>query len=198
MGLPHGVSPNPFYVHNFFLVHIKLSSDTYKFLSVHNTDTPFILKYRQISIVCFHFTCVYTNQHSLCTYTFSLYISNTFHEKYNFYLYITQILFENTFSQINFDLSFLFHLYIQPSTIGIERSIIPCETAFKPMGLSYGVSPNPPMYIHLSLYINTRSCTYSLPCTQFKLVNNQVTLVLNVRFTDKLRSFVFVSSVHIH
>src|ERR1044072_6661588 len=69
------------------------------------------------------------------------------------------------------------------NTIGIKRSIIPGETAFKPMGHPYGVSPNPPMYIHTSLYINTRSCTYLLPCTQFKLVNNQVTLVSNVRFT---------------
>ena len=83
------------------------------------------------------------------------------------------------------------------NTIGIERSIIPGETAFKPMGLPYGVSPNSFMYIIISLYITTflctstfslyittRSCTYLLPCTQIKLVNNQVTLVLNVRFTD--------------
>src|ERR1044072_5851786 len=46
------------------------------------------------------------------------------------------------------------------------------------------------MYIHLSLYINTRSCTYSFPYTQFKLVNNQVTLVLNVRFTDTCLYFI--------
>src|ERR1043165_4793623 len=55
------------------------------------------------------------------------------------------------------------------NTIGIERSIIPGETAFKPMGHHHGVSPNPPMYIHILLYINTRSCTYSFPCTQFNL-----------------------------
>src|ERR1044072_129740 len=81
---------------------------------------------------------------------FSLYISNSFHT--NLYLYTIQILFTQT--QIYFGRSFLFRLYIQMNTIGIERSIIPGETAFKPMGHPYGVSPNPPMYIHLCLYIN--------------------------------------------
>ena len=45
MGLPHGVSPITFFcVHNISL-YIQISS-------VHNTDTPFILKYRQTPIVC--------------------------------------------------------------------------------------------------------------------------------------------------
>src|ERR1051325_3132365 len=137
----------------------------------------------------------------LCTYqTFSQILFQ------NFYLYITQILlFQNFLSVHNTDTSFsklspvhntdtlsfekyfftdktsiirfCFICTFTLNTIGIERSIIPCETAFKSMGLSYSVSPNPPMYIHLCLYINTRSCTYSFPCTQSKLVNNQVTLV---------------------
>src|ERR1051325_7166765 len=129
------------------------------------------------SLVYTQTNILYVHTHFPCTYQI-LFIQN-FLSVHN-----TDTFFENTFSQINFNFSFPFHLYIQPSTIGIERSIILCETAFKPMGHPYGVSPNPPMYIHLSLYINTRSCTYSFPCTQFKLVNNQVTLVLNVRFTD--------------
>src|ERR1051325_9793096 len=97
-------------------------------------------------------------------------------------MYIIQILFTQT--QINFDRSFPFRLYIQLNTIGIERSIIPGETAFKPMGYPYGVSPNPPMYIHLSLYINSSFVYIFTSLYTFKLVNNQVTLVLNVRFTD--------------
>ena len=104
MGLHHGVSPITFfYVHNISL-YIQISS-------VHNTDTPYILKNRQTPIVCCFHLCIF--KPTFFMYIFSLYISkNSFFSKTNFYLYITQILFENTFLQINFDLSFLFYLYI--------------------------------------------------------------------------------------
>src|ERR1051325_11304003 len=154
MGLPHGVSPKTFfYVHNYFLVHIKLSSDKYKFLSVHNTDTF----YTQVQT---NFDRLFSLHLCIRKPTFFMYIHIFFvHIKYFsckikfFYLYITQIL--STQTQINFDRSFPSRLYIQLNTIGTKRSIIPGETAFKPMGHPHGVSPNPPMYIHPSLYINS-------------------------------------------
>src|ERR1051325_12187169 len=80
MGLPHGVSPKSFYVHIQFSLYIFKSS-------------LLIFKHKQTSFVCFH-SFVYPpsngppsrckSQHSLCTYIFSLYISNTFHVKYKF------------------------------------------------------------------------------------------------------------------
>src|ERR1044072_7673740 len=79
-----------------------------------------------------------------------LYISNSFCIHTNFCLYIIQILFTDKIRSF-VSVSSVYTL----NTIGIERSIIPCETAFKPMGLPDGVSPNPPMYIHLCLYINS-------------------------------------------
>src|ERR1051325_1896108 len=101
---------------------------------------------------------------------------------YQFYLYIIQDPLCK-YSSIDKLRPFVFiSLVYTLNTIGIKRSIIPGETTFKPMGLPYGVSPNHPMYIHTSLYINTCSCTYLLPCTQFKLVNNQVTPVLKRSF----------------
>src|ERR1051325_5613897 len=118
----------------------------------------------------------------------SLYISNSF-------MYIPILPVHNTdvfckYSSTDKLRPFVFvSLVYTLNTIGIKRSIIPGETAFTPMGHPYGVSPNSPMYIHILLYINTRSCTYLLPCTSFKLVNNQVTLVLNVRFTDTCLHF---------
>ena len=119
-----------------------------------------------------------------------LYISNSLQIHTNFYLYITQILL--LYSSTDKLRSFVFtSLVYTLNTIGIERSIIPGETAFKPMGHPYGVSPNPPMYIHISLYINTRSCTYLLPCTHFKLVNKQVALVFKRSFHRHL--FIFPS-----
>src|ERR1051325_2707617 len=170
MDLHHGVSPITFFcVYNISL-YIQISS-------VHNTDTPYILKYRPTPIVCC-FSLVYIQTNILYVHIFIVHIKNSFFSKTNFYLYITQILFENTFLQIKIrSFVFVFICTYTLNTIGIERNIIPCENTFKSMGLSYSVSPNPPMYIHLYLYINTRSCTYSLPCTPFKRVNNQVTLV---------------------
>src|ERR1051325_9108356 len=189
MGLPHGVSPITFfcvhnislYISNSFQIHSIFYLYIIQILLLYSS-TDKLRSSVFTSLVYIQTNILYVRTHFPCTYQI-LFIQN-------FYLYITQILFENTFSQINFDLSFLFRLYIQLNTIGIERSIIPCETAFKSMGHPYGVSPNTPMYIHLSLYINTRSCTYLFPCTQFKLVNNQVTLVLNVRFTDTCLYFI--------
>src|ERR1044072_7009385 len=131
-----------------------------------------------ISLVYTQTNILYVHTSFPCTYKF-LFIQN-------FHLYIIQILFHRQTSIVRFRFFCTYTL----NTIGIERSIIPCETAFKPMGLPYGISPNPPMYTHLSLYINTRSCTYPFPCTQFKLINNQVTLVLNVRFTDTCLYFI--------
>src|ERR1044072_2390593 len=56
------------------------------------------------------------------------------------------------------------------NTIGIRRSIIPGETAFKPMGHPYGVSPNSFMCIIISLYITTLLCTFTSSVHKYSFV----------------------------
>src|ERR1044072_9000624 len=41
------------------------------------------------------------------------------------------------------------------NTIGIRRRILLSKTSFKPMGLSYSVSHNPPMYINSPVHKNS-------------------------------------------
>src|ERR1044072_9737416 len=79
----------------------------------------------------------------LCTYI-SLYISISFMYT-SFHLYIIQTS------------SVCFHFTL--NTIGIKRSIIPSETAFKPMGLPYGVSPNS-FYVHNYFFVHKNSPMY--------------------------------------
>src|ERR1051325_1317847 len=131
------------------------------------------------SSVVFHL-CIF--KPTFFMYIFSLYISkNSFFSKTNFYLYITQILFENTFYRLKFDLSFYFICTNTLNTIGIERNIIPCENTFKINGPLLQCKSQP-SYVHPSLSVHKYSFVYiftSLYTVQ--LVNNQVTLVSNVR-----------------
>src|ERR1051325_6882857 len=82
----------------------------------------------------------------------SLYISNSFMYIVNFLCTYT-IVFVNNQTETNFFRLFSF-VCLYTDCIGIKRSIIPGETVLKPMGLPYGVSPNPPTYIYIFLYIN--------------------------------------------
>src|ERR1051325_723948 len=191
MGLPRGVSPITFFcVHNISLYISNPFQTHTNFLSVHNTDTF----YTQVQI---NFDRLFSLHLCIFKPTFFMYIHIfLIHKQFLFKnkllsVHNTYTLFENTFSRIKLRSLVSVSSVHTLNTIGIERSIIPCENTFKPMGLPYGVSPNPPMYIHLCLYINTRSCTYSLPCTQIKLVSNQVTLVFKRSFHRHL--FIFPS-----
>src|ERR1043165_7702470 len=104
MGLHHGVSPMTFfYVHNISLYISNFFQINKQNLSVHNTDTSFYTKIQtnRDSLFSLHL-CIFKS-------TFFSYINNFF-SKTNFYLYITQILFENTFTEKL--RSFVFYLYI--------------------------------------------------------------------------------------
>src|ERR1044072_252935 len=102
MGLLHGVSPITFFcVHNISLYISNFLKKNKQSSSVHNTDT-FYTQVQTNSDRLLFFTCVYSNQHSLCTYFHCAY-QKLFMKNKLLSVHNTDTLFENTFSQINFD-----------------------------------------------------------------------------------------------
>ena len=180
MGLHHGVSPiTLFCVHN---ISLYISNFFKQSSSVHNTDISFILKNRQIPIVCFHF-CIFKS-------TFFSYI-NSFFSKTNFYLYITQILFENTFLQIKIRSFVLFYLYIYTEYHWYWKKHYSLWKYFQINGPPLRCKSQP-SYVHPSLSVHKYSFVYIFTSWYtFKLVNNQVTLVSKRSFHRHL--FIFPS-----